>query len=95
MPIIRARTNRARSVRHICRLREPSRDALVLYARFVGDTVDYVVNQLIETTLAKDRDFLAWRAAHPDQTAAATPRGPLAATREADAAIVRGHRCAD
>ncbi len=65
------------------------------YARFVGDTVDYVVNQLIETTLAKDRDFLAWRAAHPDQTAAATPRGPLAATREADAAIVRGHRCAD
>jgi hypothetical protein len=83
MPIIKARTNRVRSVRHICRLQEPNRDALVLYARLIGDTVDYVVNQLIETTLAKDRDFLAWRAAHPGETVAATPRRPLAATREA------------
>jgi hypothetical protein len=67
MPIIKARTNRVRSVRHICRLQEPNRDALVLYARFIGDTADYVLNQLIETTLAKDREFLSWRAEHPDE----------------------------
>jgi hypothetical protein len=30
----------------------------VLYARFIGDAVDYVVNQLIETTLRKDHEFL-------------------------------------
>ena len=66
MPLIKARTNRVRTLRHICRLQEPNRDTLVLYARFIGDTADYVVNQLIETTLAKDRDFLAWRAEHPD-----------------------------
>jgi hypothetical protein len=47
MPIIKARPNRVRYVRHICHLQEPNRDALVLYARFIGDTVDYVVNQLI------------------------------------------------
>ena len=62
MPIIKARTNRVRIVRHICRLQEPNRDTLVLYARFIGDTVDYVANQLIETTLAKDKEFAAWRA---------------------------------
>ena len=68
MPIIKARTNRVRTVRHICRLQEPNRDALVLYARFIGDTADYVLNQLIETTIAKDREFVAWRAEHPDET---------------------------
>jgi len=67
MPIIKARANRVRSVRHICRLQEPNRDALVLYARFIGDSVDYVLNQLIETTLVRDRDFAAWRAEHPDE----------------------------
>jgi hypothetical protein len=65
MSLINARPNRVRTVRHICRLKEPNRDTLVLYARFIGDTADYVLNQLIETTLAKDREFVAWRAAHP------------------------------
>lgn len=66
MPLIKARTNRVRVLRHICRLHEPNRDTLVLYARFIGDTPDYVINQLIETTLAKDREFLTWRAEHAD-----------------------------
>ncbi|HYN09697.1 MAG TPA: hypothetical protein VES67_20110 [Vicinamibacterales bacterium] len=65
MPLIKPRTNRVRTVRHICRLQEPNRDALVLYARFIGDTADYVLNQLIDTTIAKDRDFVTWRAAEP------------------------------
>ncbi|MEO7272534.1 MAG: hypothetical protein ABIX28_11210 [Vicinamibacterales bacterium] len=59
MPIIKARSNRARSVRHICRLQEPNRDALAIYARLIGDSADYVLNRLIETTLGKDRDFVA------------------------------------
>jgi len=65
MPLIKPRTNRVKSVRHICRLQEPNRDALVLYARFIGDTPDYVLNALIDATLAKDRDFVAWRAEQP------------------------------
>ena len=62
MPIIKPRPNRVRTIRHIARLQEPNRDALVQYARFIGDSPDYVLNQLIDTTLAKDRDFIAWRA---------------------------------
>ena len=74
MPLIKPRANRVKSVRHICRLQEPNRDALVLYARFIGDSVDYALNQLIETTLVKDRDFLAWRQAHPDDVVTRTSR---------------------
>jgi len=62
MPLIKARTNRVRFVRHICRRQEPHRDTLVLYAKFIGDTPDYVVNQLIDATIAKDREFITWRA---------------------------------
>ena len=51
MPLIKPRTNRVKTVRHICRLQEPNRDALVLYARFIGDTADYVVNQLITCSI--------------------------------------------
>ena len=68
MPLIKARTHRVPVVRHICRLQEPNRSALVLYALFIGDTVDYVLNQLIATTLAKDRDFVEWRAEQPIPT---------------------------
>jgi hypothetical protein len=52
-------------MRHICRLQEPNRDALIAYARFIGESVDYVLNQLIDTTLAKDRDFITWRSEQP------------------------------
>jgi hypothetical protein len=72
MPLIRARANRVRIVRHICRLQEPNRDTLVAYARFIGDTPDYVLNQLLATTLAKDKDFVAWRAEHPHEAVAAS-----------------------
>jgi hypothetical protein len=76
MPLIKPRTNRVKTVRHICRLQEPNRDALVLYARFIGDTADYVLNQLIDTTLAKDREFVTWRAeqtVEPSSPAASRP----------------------
>lgn len=89
MPLIKARTNRVKSVRHICRLQEPNRDALVLYARFIGDTADCVLNQLIDTTIAKDRDFLAWRAEHPNETVASrtAPRDPARRRRRRPAAV--------
>ena len=78
VPLIKARTHRIPVVRHICRLQEPNRSALVLYALFIGDTADYVLNQLIATTLAKDRAFVEWRAEQPapTQTAKLPPRRP-------------------
>jgi hypothetical protein len=87
MPLIKPRTNRVKSVRHICRLQEPNRDALVLYARFIGDTVDYVLNQLIDTTIAKDREFVAWRTEHPNEViSSAGPRRHPAAALSVNAA---------
>ena len=80
MPLVKLRTNRVKTVRHICRLQEPNRDALVLYARFIGDTADYVLNQIIDTTIAKDRDFVAWRAEHPHETVT-RPNGVDRSTR--------------
>ena len=64
MPMIKPRTNRVRTVRHICRLQEPTRNTLTQYASFIGDTPDWVLHQLIERTLGKDREFLAWRTEH-------------------------------
>jgi hypothetical protein len=87
MPLIKPRTNRVKSVRHICRLQEPNRDALVLYARFIGDTPDYVLNALIDATLAKDREFLTWRAQQP--------AGPLVQARRAPQPGPHGERQAD
>jgi hypothetical protein len=90
MPFIKPRPHRVRVVRHICRLKEPNRSALVLYARFIGDTPDYILNQLLETTLAKDKDFVAWQTAHaadaaltpPNATPATAPASPAAPTRD-------------
>jgi hypothetical protein len=86
MPLIKPRTNRVKSVRHICRLQEPNRDALVLYARFIGDTPDYVLNALIDATLAKDRDFITWRAEHPVVSAVQRPPAERAGARPVRAA---------
>jgi hypothetical protein len=65
-------------VRHICRLQEPNRDVLVAYARFIGETVDYVLNTLIDTTLAKDRDFVTWRTDQTTNSAAEPAPAALA-----------------
>jgi hypothetical protein len=70
MPIIKPRAHKVDSVRHDSRLLEPNRDALVLYAEFIEEKPDYVLNRLIETTVAKDREYLDWRVKHPEITAA-------------------------
>ena len=78
MPLIKPRTHRVRTLRHICRLQEPNRDVLVAYARFIGETVDYVLNTLIDATLAKDRDFVTWRTDQAPNTAADAGPGAVA-----------------
>ena len=90
MPLIKPRTNRVKTVRHICRLQEPNRDALVLYARFIGDTADYVLNQLIDTTIAKDREFLTWRAEQPAAPAAEAAPIPNGREQAAPARVQAG-----
>jgi len=61
----------------------------VLYARFISDTADYVLNQLIDTTIAKDREFVAWRAEHPTEAIVQPREHRQVAMPRASAAAVR------
>ena len=65
MPAIKPRTTQKHVVRHITRLYRENNETLFAYAKFIGEPTEYVLNQLVEAVLAKDRDFQAWRAEHP------------------------------
>ena len=64
MPVIKPRTRGKQIVRHITRLDRENNETLYAYAQFLGEPTDYVLNQLIESVLAKDKEYLAWRNEH-------------------------------
>ena len=66
MPVIKPRTRGKQIVRHITRLDRENNETLYAYAHFLGESTEYVLNQVIDTVLAKDKDFIQWRAAHPE-----------------------------
>ena len=84
MPVIKPRTRGKAVVRHITRLDVENNEVLFAYANFLGEPTEYVLNQLIETYLAKDKDFVAWRETHPESFV--PPRVPT--TRDATHADV-------
>ena len=68
-----------------------SNETLYAYAQFLGEPTDYVLNQVIDTVLAKDKEFQAWRAdiasrVCPAQATVRTERG------EPDGAAPHGAR---
>ena len=66
MPVIKARTRGKQFVRHTTRLDHENNETLYAYAQFIGESAEYVLNQLVETFLGKDKEYLAWRAEHAD-----------------------------
>jgi hypothetical protein len=66
MPVIKARTTQKHLVRHITGLYRENNETLFAYAAFIDESPQYVLNQLVDTVLAKDREFVTWRDAHPD-----------------------------
>lgn len=66
MTVIKPRTRGKHLVAQRIRLDQANRETLYAYAAFINEDAEYVINQLIETVLAKDRDFLKWRAQHGD-----------------------------
>ena len=66
MSVIKPRTRGKQLVRHITRLDRENNETLYAYAHFLGEPTEYVLNQLIESVLAKDKEFLAWRAEHSE-----------------------------
>ena len=68
MALIKPRTRGKQKVRHITRLFRENNETLYAYAQFLEEDSEYVLNQLIGTKLAKDkeladailREFPAW-----------------------------------
>ena len=69
MSVIKPRVRGKHVVEHRTRLDQENHETLYAYAAFVDEDTDYLVNQLVETVLAKDKEFAAWRAAHPQSYA--------------------------
>jgi hypothetical protein len=65
MPLIKPRTRGKQFVRLVTRLERETNETLYAYAHFLSEPAEYVLNQLIDTMLAKDKEFVAWRAEHP------------------------------
>jgi len=72
MPLIKPRTRGKQIVRHIARLDRENTETLHAYAAFLGESTDYVLNQVIDTVLAKDKEFAKWRT---DHTGSFVPHG--------------------
>jgi hypothetical protein len=66
MALIKPRTRGKRLVRHRTRLDYETNETLYAYAHFLGESTEYVLNQVIDRVLAKDKDFVQWRESHPD-----------------------------
>jgi hypothetical protein len=65
MSVIKPRTRGKRLIKHNVRLDEENQETLYAYAQFLGESTEYVLNQLIDTVLAKDKEFVRWRVEHP------------------------------
>src|SRR2546428_382899 len=63
MPLIKPRTRGKQFVRLITRLDRENNETL--YAHFISESAEYLLNQPVESLLAKDKEFIAWRAEHP------------------------------
>lgn len=79
MPLIKPRTRGKQIVRRIVRLDRETNETLFAYAHFLGESTDYVLNEVIDAVLAKDKEFQAWRAEHtasfvPPKPASEPPR---------------------
>ncbi len=66
MALIKPRTRGKQLVRHRTRLDHETNETLYAYAEFIGESTEYVLNQVIDTVLGKDKDYLQWRASHTE-----------------------------
>jgi hypothetical protein len=87
MPLIKPRTRRIKIVSVTCHLEASERDTLADYATFIGESIHYVISQLIASTIARDREFVDWRITHAAEIAAArqAARPPRPIRRHEDA----------
>jgi hypothetical protein len=80
MPLIKPRTERTTSVRHITHLYEENEEVLFAYAAMIGESTAYVLNGLIDT-LKKDPDYKEWRPNHQNSFVPARGNAKSSGTR--------------
>jgi hypothetical protein len=66
MALIKPRTRGKQLVRHRTRLDHETNETLYAYANFIGESTEYVLNQVIDNVLGKDKEYLQWRASNGD-----------------------------
>ena len=91
MSVIKPRTRGKELIRHITRLDRENYETLFAYAQFLGEPADYVVNQLVETVLARDKEYVAWRAQHTGSFVPPKHDAPRRRTRGAAVASRTAH----
>ena len=64
MSLIKPRARGKHLVQHRTRLDHENNETLYAYAAFIAEEPEYVLNELIDTVLAKDKEFVKWRADH-------------------------------
>ena len=69
MSLIKPRTRGKSFVQVRTRLEQHNYDTVYAYAAFLDEDVDYVLNEVIDRALARDKDFVRWRATHPSVVA--------------------------
>jgi len=79
MSIIKPRTRGRVFVPFRARVERENHETLYAYAAFIGEDAEYVVNAMIDTVLAKDKEFAAWRTDHGESFV--PPQPPPAPTR--------------
>ena len=103
MSLIKPRTRGKQLVKHRTRLDRENNETLYAYAHFLGESTEYVLNQVIDTVLGKDKDFQGWRAEHGEsfvprpgskshRSRRATERQPANQRNNADLAAVGSAR---
>ena len=78
MALIKPRTRGKQLVRHRTRLDHETNETLYAYANFIGESTEYVLNQVIDNFLGKDKEYLQWRATHAESFVPQNARRPPA-----------------
>jgi len=81
--VIKPRTRGKQLVPHRTRLDYETNETLYAYAQFIGEPTEYILNQVIDTVLARDKEFQVWRATHPGSCVPRTATARAATTRVA------------
>ncbi len=87
MSVIKARARGKRLVKHRTRLDEENQETLYAYAAFLEESTEYVLNQLIDVVLARDKEFVRWRADHPQSFVPGSSQRPRPAVPRSESVV--------